>query len=194
MDQARRELLRRAIEADHQEREKERLRVQRGFDGLLERIPEGAPPLLARLIRELEHYLIAKYSDERAKYLLAVVMNGMCGGGDHEDWGRIPADDLLVLRLLSIIQLAFGKDEFELQRQLLGDWGFKELARRQAARRPRKPELEQWIDRHLASDATQKSPDLWINLPTCFKDEISYGRFAKRVTARRKIRKTDASK
>lgn len=62
-----------------------------------------------------------------------------------------------------------------------------------AIRAERRPDISRWIDKQLARDPYAKSPALWAVAPDWLTDQIGQERFSKRVTARRKARKTVAS-
>lgn len=56
-------------------------------------------------------------------------------------------------------------------------------------RKPRKPEIDKWMDRQLSRDSELKSPEAWRRAPEWITDDIGYDRFAKRMTKARKRRK-----
>jgi hypothetical protein len=62
-----------------------------------------------------------------------------------------------------------------------------------ARTKPRRQDINDWISRQLRRNPDAKSPALWAEAPDWLTDQIQFGRFEKRVTAVRKMRKTDAS-
>lgn len=65
----------------------------------------------------------------------------------------------------------------------------RDQKRQQGTKKPRRPEIDQWIDRQLERTPDAKSPDLWKAAPDWITDPIAYDRFCKRVTQGRKRRK-----
>lgn len=63
--------------------------------------------------------------------------------------------------------------------------------RQNGTRKPKRPEIDAWIDGQLKRNGAAKSPALWQNAPDWITDQIGFDRFAKRVT---KARKRAASK
>lgn len=56
-------------------------------------------------------------------------------------------------------------------------------------REPRRPDVDEWIRKQLASDPSIKSPELWDRAPGTIKDQLGPDRFKKRVTKVRKVAK-----
>ena len=173
-----------------EQQEIERRRYQEGFDGLLGRMPDGVSPLLATIIREIQHYLLRKYSDAGARSLLQSARHGMQA---HEDMLRIPEGDLLALSILSKIHQALDAEGDRYLDVLLGKAGAHEYKRREASRKERHPEINDWIRKQLATDAFAKASDLYRRAPASVKDLVGKERFRRRVNAQRKQFKADAS-
>jgi len=58
--------------------------------------------------------------------------------------------------------------------------------RQEGTRKPRRPNVDDWIDGQLRANPAEKSPALWHRAPEWITDQIGQGRFAKRVTVARK--------
>lgn len=56
----------------------------------------------------------------------------------------------------------------------------------EARRKPKRPELQEWIDKQVAACAGETIKDLWRRAPDWVSDEIGFDRFTKRVAAARK--------
>jgi hypothetical protein len=171
--------------------EEQRRRYRDGFDGLLGRIPDGASALLVTIIREVQRFLLRKYSEDKARVLLEAAKSGMVA---HPDMNLIPEGDLLALTILNKIHRALDAEGERYLDLLLGKAGAQEHRRREASKRERHPEITAWIRRQLTADPGAKSPDLWGRAPNSIKDVVGEGRFRKRVTAERKRMRKDASK
>ena len=64
-------------------------------------------------------------------------------------------------------------------------------ARQKGTRKPRRPQINEWIAKKLKANPAAKSPELWSGAPGWITDDIGFERFSKRVT---EVRKTVASK
>jgi hypothetical protein len=69
----------------------------------------------------------------------------------------------------------------------------RDLKRQAGTKRPRRPEVDKWIDQQLENNPGARSPALWAAAPEWLTDQLGEDRFAKRVTDARK-RKKVASK
>lgn len=64
----------------------------------------------------------------------------------------------------------------------------RDTKRQAGPHKPKRPEIDSWIDRQLQIDASAKSPELWSGAPGWITDQIGERRFAARVTQARKRR------
>lgn len=69
----------------------------------------------------------------------------------------------------------------------------RDLSRQNGTRKPRRPDVDKWIDQQLESNPDARAPALWAAAPERITEQLGEDRFAKRVTAARK-RKRVASK
>jgi len=58
--------------------------------------------------------------------------------------------------------------------------------RQEGTKKPRRPEIDEWIKHRLQRDPDVKSPKLWHTAPEWITDQIGFDRFCKRVTKARK--------
>jgi hypothetical protein len=161
----------------------EATRRERGdFDGLLGQFDKTASPVLRDILSDLRGYLLDRYSDDAARVLLA----------EHEPRSGyqnvtpVPTDVALVLQLLNNIRSAADCNHDRFTMLILGKGGARDLARQAGTRKPRRPEVDKWIDEALKRDSSARAPALWANAPQWLTDQIGEDRFKKRVTAARK--------
>lgn len=163
-------------------RKRDLQRRDQGFDGLLARIPTGSSPLLREIVKFLEHHLQHKYDDEKARFLLGLVIDGLGKPDPKIGYGNIPPDDLLALSILARIQISIGKGPGAIESVFLGPLGTHEAFRRKASRMPRRPHIDQFIRSLLDVDTTRRAKDLWEVAPMSIKEDIGFERFRKRVS------------
>lgn len=65
----------------------------------------------------------------------------------------------------------------------------RDLSRQQGTRKPRRPEVDKWIDQQLQRNPDARAPALWASAPDWITDQLGKDRFAKRVTSARKRRR-----
>lgn len=58
----------------------------------------------------------------------------------------------------------------------------RDRARQKGTQKPRRPDINEWIEKQLRRQHSAKSPALWNLAPERITDQIGYGAFAKRVT------------
>lgn len=61
--------------------------------------------------------------------------------------------------------------------------------RQAGTRKPKRPEVQKWIDDAVARDPAATAKELWGKRPGWLDDQIGFDRFQKRVTAARKTRR-----
>ncbi|HEY8682042.1 MAG TPA: hypothetical protein VIM06_02650 [Rhodanobacter sp.] len=59
--------------------------------------------------------------------------------------------------------------------------------RQAGTKKPRRPDIDQWIARQLELNPAARSPTLWNAAPDWITDYLGVDRFAKRVTAARRV-------
>jgi hypothetical protein len=62
----------------------------------------------------------------------------------------------------------------------------RDRKRQAGTKKPRRPDIDEWIDRALKRDPDAKSPALWAIAPDSITDQIGEDRFKKRVSSARK--------
>lgn len=62
----------------------------------------------------------------------------------------------------------------------------RDAQRQEGTKKPKRPEVNDWIEKKLKADNGMKSPELWGMAPDWITDQIGIDRFKKRVTAVRK--------
>ncbi|MBN8727601.1 MAG: hypothetical protein J0H15_07840 [Xanthomonadales bacterium] len=62
----------------------------------------------------------------------------------------------------------------------------RDRRRQDGTRKPRRPDIDAWMDGQLRRDPDVKAPELWERAPSWIKDQVALDRFKKRVTDARK--------
>jgi hypothetical protein len=98
------------------------------------------------------------------------------------DFERINGEPVLYVNVDGTAALEMLNQRLLTERvELLRDRG-----RQEGTRKPRRPEVDAWIDGQLKANPAAKSPALWGDAPEWITEQIGEDRFAKRVTAARK--------
>lgn len=82
---------------------------------------------------------------------------------------------------LNIRLLRVRRRDIETEPEILRD-----RRRQNGTRKPRRPELQQWIDEQVKRKPAAKSPALWKTAPEWITEQVGFDRFSKRVTTARK--------
>ncbi|MFY2765437.1 hypothetical protein [Arenimonas sp. MALMAid1274] len=162
-------------------------RAKGEFDGLLGSLDPGGSRLLSDIVDELRSVLLDKYTDEEARALIAEFEPRL----GYRNMPVVPDDVDLALRLLNLVASALRCEPGRRQELFLGP---RDARRQQGTRKPRRPEVNEWIERQLRREPGAKSPELWSRRPDWMEDQVGYERFSDRVTDVRKMLKTGASK
>lgn len=162
-------------------------RAKGDFDGLLGSLDPGGSRLLRDIVDELRSVLLDRYTDEEARALIAEFEPRP----GYRSLSVVPDDVDLTLRLLNLVASALRCEPARRQELFLGP---RDARRQQGTRKPRRPEVNEWIERQLGREPGAKSPELWSRRPDWMEDQVGYDRFSKRVTIVRKRLKAVASK
>jgi hypothetical protein len=124
-----------------------------------------------RLLRRL-----AVLPDSDQKTWLVSAINFLI---DH--WDQIRLQQLKTQVLAYSASVSQLEEAHELDSSIVRD-----QRRQDGTRRPRRPNVDQWIEKKLTGEPNAKSPDLWRAAPEWITDDIGQRAFAARVTAARK--------
>ena len=158
------------------------------FDGLLGSLKQSQSLLLSDLIADIRDVVLDWCQDEKLARVLLVEREPASG---YRNVQSVPPDVELALRLLGAVASAMRCTPEKAAKLFLGS---RDAARQSGTRLPRRPEVSAWITRAIRKNPSVKSPDLWAVAPDWITEQISIGRFAKRVTKARQSLKEDASK
>ena len=155
-------------------------RLARGeFDGLLGSLDPGSSRLLRDIIAQLRDVLLDQYTDEEARELIAAFEPRP----GYRNLPVVPDDVDLALRLMNLVASALRcnpdrRDDFFL--------GPRDASRQRTVKKPRRPRVDDWIDRQLQRRPDVKAPELYALAPDWLTSDVGLGRFRRRLTAGRK--------
>lgn len=162
-------------------------RAKGEFDGLLGSLDPGGSRLLRDIVDELRSVLLDRYGDEEARALIAEFEPKP----GYRNMPVVPDDVDLALRLLNLVASALRCEPERRQELFLGP---RDARRQQGTRKPKRPQVNEWIERQLRRQPGAKSPDLWSRRPDWMEEQVGYDRFSRRVSDVRKLLKCVASK